>query len=277
MSLNFELLFQVFFKHEFFNSGNLDFITISPSNETKKLFKDYDLIFRSKKDSFSVFFANIFAFESINRFDILAERLEFNFTLQCNDSNVFGYTGNLPKELENKMLFFQYPNVFLKPEILHQNEYVSDKEFIDFRSSDFSYFSKPFGHLRIVLDYHMPTVNFIQFSSQSLHWRYVIRTPHLLAYENLMITNKSKTVFFDGPFSIVLPNGDAAISFVSPEPISQKQTQDLKWQLLEQFQVEKNIGKILLPALPQPNHNTISFLGDQNKIKGNLRILDIII
>ena len=277
MSLNFELLFQVFFKHEFFNSGNLETITVSPSAATKKIFKDYDLIFRCKKDSFSIFYANIFAFENITREELLAQKLEFNFTIQCNDSNVFGYTGNLPKELENKMLLFQYPNTSLKPEILHQNEYVSDKDFIDFRYFEFSYFSRPFGHLKIVLDSEMPTDNFIQFASQSLYWRYVIRTPHLLVYENLMIANKTKTIFFEGPSSIILPNGDVAISFVSPEPISQKQTQDLKWQLLEQFQIEKKSGKILLPTLPQPNHNSISFLGDKNKIKGDIRILDIII
>lgn len=277
MSLNFELLFQVYFKHEFFNSGNLETITVSPTSATQKTFKDYDLIFRSKKNCFSIYFANTFAFEHITRDKILSENLEFNFTLQCNDSKVFGYTGNLPNELENKMLFFQYPNFFNKPEILHQKEYVSEQDFIDYRSFEISYFARPFGHLKIVLDAQMPMDNFIQFTSQSLYWRYIIRTPHLLVYENLMITNKAKNVFFDGPYSIFLPNGESAISFISPEPISQKQTQELKWQLIEQYHVEKNTGKILLPSLPQPNHNSISFLGDQNKIKGNQRILDIII
>jgi hypothetical protein len=277
MSPKYESLFNVHFKHEFFDSGNLDQIVVKPTNATMKTLRDYELICRSDKGKFSIHHPTTFASESITRNNILSDNLDLDFTLQCADKHLMSYTKLLPQNIENKMFLFQYPTISNESNKLHSNNYVSEIDLIDFRDFEIPYFSKPFGHLRIKTDENTPIDNYIQFATPSLYWRYIIRTSYLLDYPGLAITNKSKTVFFDGPSPIILPNGDSALSFISPSIIPQKQFSSLTWQLIEQYQKETNYGKVVIPNLPQPNHKSISFLGEENKIKGEKRILDIIV
>jgi hypothetical protein len=99
----------------------------------------------------------------------------------------------------------------------------------------------------------------------------------LLDYNGLAIINKSKNILFSGPFPLILPNGDPALSFISPTAIPQKELSELNLQLMEQFNVESNSGKTIIPNLPHPNHKSISFIGADNNVEGQKRVLDIII
>jgi len=277
MSTQYESLFNINFKHDYFKTGSIDTIHIKPTQETVKLFRDYELVLKYKNDSFSIHFPTIFASENNTRNKVLKDNLEFNFTIECKDNYFFTYTDNLGDQIENMMFFFEYPNDANKLNYLHLLDHVSSKELVDYRKFETSYFSKPFGHLKIITDLNLPLDNIIQFRSPKFYWRYIIRTPYLLEYKNLAITNKNKTEFFEGPTKIVLPNGEPALAFISPFELKQMEFYELHYQILEEYDKESNNGKVLMPSLPHPNNKSITFLGEQNKIEGKNRILDILI
>lgn len=275
MNSNYEPLFTVDFKHDFFVNGIFIFLEVKPTSETLKIIRDYELVIRKKAGSFSIHFPTFFAGTTNSRNKVIADKLNLHFTLSCNDAHFMNYTNNLPNDIQNKMFLFQ--NVNRKNNYLHTNDFVSENDLIDFRDFEIPYFAKPFGHLKIVLDQNLPVENFIKFEAPSLYWRYIIRSPHLLDYDGLAITNKNKNIQFDGPYPVILPNGDAALSFVSPKLIPQKELSQLNWQLLEQYNADTNNGKIVIPNLQHPNHKAISFIGANYNIEGQKRVLDIII
>jgi hypothetical protein len=273
----YENLFSVYFKHGYYPSGNLEQIMIKPTSETSLIFLNYELVIKLFQGGFSVYYPTQFANELNTRNKILKDALDLNFTLFCNDQNVLSYTDNLPSIIENKMFLFTYSNELSNGNKLHADEYVSEYDFVDYRSINTPYFSKPFGHLHITTDEQLPTDNFIVFKAPDVHWRYIIRSNYLLECESLMITNKSRTIIFDGPYSILLPNGVAALSFVSPNKIPQTEMSGLQFQLMEEYDKQTNDGRVIIPNLPQPMHNVISFLGTDNILPGNPRVLDIML
>jgi hypothetical protein len=275
MSSNYAPLFTVNFKHDFFSNGIFAHLDIKPTNETLKIIRDYELVIRKNIGSFSIHYPTVFASSPNTRTNLLSDKLNLHFTLLCNDSSFMNYTSNLPNDIENKMFLFQYP--LNKGSNLHVNQLVTEIDMIDFRDFEIPYFAKPFGHLKIVLDQDLPIENFIKFAAPSLYWRYIIRSPHLLDYSGLAITNKNRNIQFDGPYPVTLPNGDPALSFVSPNIIPQKELTQLTWQLVEQFNTDGNGGKTIIPNLQHPNHKTISFIGTDYNIEGQKRVLDIII
>ena len=274
MNANYEKLFTVHFKHEFFTNDILDSIVIKPTNDTLKVFRDYELVLRNHKGSFSIHFPAVFASAPNSRNNILADNLILNFTLECTDPYLLNYTSNLPDNIENLMFFFKHTSTSSNK--LHQKDFVSESDLVDFRTFEMPYFAKPFGHLQILLDQNLPMENYIKFSAPSLYWRYIIRSPYLLDYDDLAIMNKMKDIVFDGPFPASLPNGDAALTFISPKRIPQKEISQLNWQLVEQYN-ENNPGRVVIPNLPHPNHKMISFIGEEYKIDGQKRVLDIIV
>lgn len=274
MNSNYELLFTVHFKHNFFINGIFTYLDLKPTSETVKIIRDYELVIKKSTGSISIHFPTVFASSPNTRIKLLNDKLAFHFTIDCNDPYFMNYTNNLPNDIEHKMFLFHYDN---GKNNLIKNEVVTEKDLIDFRGFEVPYFAKPFGHLKIVLDEKLPLENYISFSAPSLFWRYIIRSSHLLDYSGLAISNKSKNILFDGPFPVTLPNGDPAIAFISPSVIPQKELSELNWQLLEQFNAETNSGKTVIPNLPHPNHKTISFIGADYKIEGQKRVLEIII
>ena len=273
MNSNYELLFSVHFKHNFFVNGILNHLELKATNDTLKIIRDYELFIKKNNGSFSIHFPNLFASSPNTRNNILSDKLKLHFTIHCNDPYFMNYTDNLPNDIENKMFLFQY----LNNNKLHEKDTVSEIDLIDFRDFEIPYFAKPFGHLKIVLHEKFPIDNYIIFSAPSLYWRYIIRSPHLLDYSDLAVTNKNKNIVFDGPYPVTLPNGDPALSFISPNLIPQKELSELNWQLIEHYEAETNGGRTIIPNLPHPNHKSISFIGEHYKIEGQKRVLDIII
>ena len=113
--------------------------------------------------------------------------------------------------------------------------------------------------------------------SPSLYWRYIIYKPHLLEFEGLAIANKNKSIFFKGPQSIFLPNGNPAVVFTSPTVIQYKEHPEVNWQLLEQYKQGESLGRVIMPSLPVPKNNLVSFLGKEYVLENQNRVLEIFI
>jgi hypothetical protein len=279
MNPTYQLLFRINFYHTFFTNGKLTNVQLRPDSLTENIFKNYDLILRKEVNGIAIFYAESFADEHRTREQVLADNLLLNFKLSCNDDNIFNYTDHMPRVIEENLLFFKYPFSFksAQPGLMHSKDCVSEIDLKNNLTLEQPYFSKPFGHVQITTDQQIPEDLKIQFFAPSLFWRYIIYKSHLLEFEGLAIANKNKSIFFTGPQSIQLPNGNAAVAFTSPTAMPYKEHPDVNWQLLEQYKQGSNSGRVIIPILPVPKTNQVSFLGKQYAIENTSRVLEIFI
>ena len=279
MSSTYLLLFRINFFHTYFTNGKFTNIQLKPDQLTENIFKNYDLILRNEVNGIAIFFAEQFADERRTREQILSDHLLFNFKLTCGDANFFNYTDYMPSVIEENLFYFKYPFSFtsLQKGSMHSKECVTELDLKNNLTLQQPYFSKPFGHIDITTDENIPTDLKIQFFSPSLYWRYIIYKPHLLEFEGLAIANKNKSIFFKGPQSIFLPNGNPAVVFTSPTVIQYKEHPEVNWQLLEQYKQGESLGRVIMPSLPVPKNNLVSFLGKEYVLENQNRVLEIFI
>ncbi len=279
MSSTYLLLFRINFFHTYFTNGKFTNIQLKPDQLTENIFKNYDLILRNEANGIAIFFAEQFADERRTREQILSDHLLFNFKLNCGDANFFNYTDYMPSVIEENLFYFKYPFSFtsLQKGSMHSKECVTELDLKNNLTLQQPYFSKPFGHIDITTDENIPTDLKIQFFSPSLYWRYIIYKPHLLEFEGLAIANKNKSIFFKGPQSIFLPNGNPAVVFTSPAVIQYKEHPEVNWQLLEQYKQGESLGRVIMPSLPVPKNNLVSFLGKEYVLENQNRVLEIFI
>lgn len=279
MNSTYQLLFRINFYHTFFTNGKLTNVQLRPDSLTENIFKNYDLILRREANGIAIFYAEHFADDHRTREQVLADNLLFNFKLSCTDDNIYNYTDHMPRVIGENLLFFKYPFSFkpLQTGLMHSKEGVSELDLKNNLMLEQPYFSKPFGHIEITADQQIPVDLKIQFFAPSLFWRYVIHKSYLLEFEGLAIANKNKSIFFSGPQNIQLPNGKPAVAFISPTPMQYKEHPEINWQLLEQYTQGSNSGRVIIPILPVPKTNQVSFLGKQYSIDNTHRILEIFI
>ena len=279
MSSTYQLLFRINFFHTYFTNGKFTAIQLKPDQSTENIFKNYDLILRNEANGVGIFFAEQFADERRTREQILSDQLVFTFKLSCGDANFYNYTDYMPSVIEENLLYFKYPFSFTPSQngLMHSKECVTELDVKNNLTLDQPYFSKPFGHIDITTDVNIPKDLKIHFFSPFLYWRYIIYKSHLLEFEGLAIANKNKTIFFKGPQSILLPNGNAAVAFTSPTPLQFTEHPELNWQLLEQYKPGESLGRVIMPNLPVPKNNLVSFLGKEYAVENQQRVLEIFI
>jgi len=279
MSSTYQLLFRVNFFHSYYTNGKLTNVQLKPDLSTENIFKNYDLILRKEANGMAIFFAEQFADNTRTREQILADKLVLNFKLNLSDPNFFNYTDYMPAVIEENLFYFKYPFSFTSNQVglMHSQACVTENDLKNNSSLEQPYFSKPFGHIEITTDEAIPADLKIQFYSPSLFWRYVIYQSHLLEFEGLAVASKNKSVFFNGPQSIVLPNGNPAIAFTSPTVIEYKEHPEMNWQLLEQYKLGESNGRVVMPNLPVPKTNQISYLGKEYILENQKRVLEIFI
>ena len=279
MNPSYQLLFRINFFHTYFQNGELRNLQVKADSLSERVFINYDLIFRKEVNGIGIYYAEQFADRGRTRNEILAENLQFNFKLSCNDENILNYTDDVPLIIKDSLFYFEYPLIAKNAEsgLLHSNMYANKNDLKSNVQLEQPYFSKPFGHIKINIDQQIPTDLTVRFKAPELYWRYVIHAAHLMEFEGLAVANKNKTIFFSGPQSIQLPNGKIAIAFTSPAAIVFKEIPDITWQLLVQFKLGENLGRVMMPNLPVPKNNQVSFLGKQYAMENEKRVLEIFI
>lgn len=279
MGSNDDILFRINFLHTFFNDGKFKNFTVTPDALTKQNFLNQGLVFKSAIDGFTIYFLRHHMGNLRIREDLLRDNIQFNFKINCSDQYLLNYTDEMPLDIESGIFFFTYPisGDADQTGLLHRNEYVGASDLIDNSQFEVPYFSKPFGHIRITADEGLPQKLKIQFNSPTLYWRYIIRTTELMDYKGLAISNKKKTIFFIGPQSIILPNGENAFAFTSPSPLIFEEIPEMVWQLLEQYEEGRDSERVIISALPIPQKQHISYLGKELSDFSANRILEIFV
>jgi hypothetical protein len=279
MNSTYQLLFRINFYHSYFTNGKFTNFQVKPDQLTENIFKNYDLILRREVNGIAIFFAEQFADNARSRDQILSDNLVLNFKISLSDANFFNYTDFMPSVIEDNLFHFKYPFSFTFQQLglMHSEACATEKDLKNNLTLEHPYFSKPFGHIEITTDVNIPTDLKIQFFSPSLFWRYIIYKSHLLEFEGLAVANKNKSIFFSGPQTIILPNGNSAIAFTSPTAFQYKEHPEVNWQLLEQYKQGESLGRVVMPSLPVPKNNQVSFLGKEYNIENQMRVLEIFI
>lgn len=258
MNSTFKVLFKVLFKHNYFSDKKLNCIDVTPSSETKLIFRNYGLQLNSFYGGFNIVYEEKFSNEKREKNDI---NVTLRFILTLKDTDFYNYTSEFTQDIVNNICYFH--NISEKRssfsmEVLHTNEYVSERDIIKNDKFDQNFFTKPFGVLDILFEENSPNEFTINFQEKSTFWRYIIVGEHFL---NL---NEPAVIFgkevFVGPEKIVLPNNREALTFESLAPISLFQVQKNNHQLVENYTSTSSKYKVILKALPSPDIKNITAL-----------------
>ena len=216
MNFKYDILFTVNFRHAYFKGGNFNGLNVVPLSETTLVMRNYGLIFKSFPDHFTVMYDTEFAGTARSREMILQEDITMNFRLNLTDFALYNYTGNLPSAINNAIFYFS--NVAedgsFKKGTLHQEDFVSTKDFIDAAATKDRYFSLPFGHVDLRFHQQLEKNMEIKFAARSVYWQYILLAGHMKDLNAPAIFNKSTRRVFKGPEIVYLPENRTGIAFV---------------------------------------------------------------
>lgn len=271
MNIEFDILFTLQLKHNYFADGKLKKVAIDITPGTKIKLNNNGLLFKPFNDGFRILYDKNFAGQKRTREMALDGITVLRFHLTLNDSDFFNYTGGISKEIISNLFYFHNipgtsPQSFSST-VLHEEELVTDSNLVsESRFTDLP-LNKPFGVLDVRLNEDLSPLLTIHFGEKKTYWRYVIAGNHLLNLKSPAILGEE--VNFVGPERIVLPDAREAITFESPAPISLKQSYNQLFRLVENYNKEDSKYKIILKSLPVPDIRTISALPKEESIKEN--------
>jgi hypothetical protein len=269
MNFGFEKLFQVNFRHSYFNNGTPNCFKVSPTKETNLILLNNSLLFKEKETGFIIAFeshnnSNVRSRDSIMKLDEILK-----FTVSLNDPFFFNYTEVVAGNLSNSV--FHFHNFDDNKSLLHTLDFAESNDLVDKETVASEMFIKPFAIIQIQLSKVNTEEYFIQYKEKSSYWRYLFVSEHLKTISVPAVLNSE--VQFSEPSELVLPNGKIAIAFESLEPIPLKQRSSRQFQLVENFDRLTSKGKTVIKHLPHPDVNIISKLSSG----GNKEYSEIII
>ena len=279
MNFKYDILFSVNFRHTYFKGEKFNGINAVPLGETHVFIRRYGLVFKSFADHFTVMYDTEFAGSPRSRGDVLKEDIKLSFRLNLSDFALYNYTGGLPTVINNS--FFYFTNTLdgggFKSNLLHHDAFANTKDFIELSESGEQYFSKPFGHLDIVLHPGLEKNMEIKFAAKSVYWQYILVSEHMKDLNTPAVFNKSTRRIFIGPETIQLPDDRTGLAFISEEPIVLNNEPNRSFQLVENYEAGNDKHKIIMDVLPNPDINIISQnFSAQNK-NGEKSLITIIL
>jgi hypothetical protein len=228
--------------------------------------KNNGLLFKPFKDGFRILYESKLGDVYNDRNNITNSETILRFHVKLNDSDFYSYTSDFSKDINVNCCYFHNivditPSPFSNSH-LHAEEFISEKDVVNYTTLLEMQHPKPFGVLDVKLYENLPKEFSINFSEKKTIWRYIIVSEHLKSLNNPAILSNS-TVFV-GPKTILLPNNQEAISFESPEEFGVLQTNKTAFQLVEDYDTETLSYKIVLKVLPNPDVKKISLIASKN-------------
>jgi hypothetical protein len=261
MNFSHKELVRINFRHSYFLDGIPNCFSVKPTIETERFFLNNNLLFKNKNSHF------IIAYESFNNGiertmeDVLELNAILRFTITLTDSLFFNYTSISTSDISNSIFHFHNFNED-KRQFLHSDENVLLKDLVSVSNFDFNFFIKPFALIELQLNNIHSKEYIINFKEKQTHWRYLIVSEHLKDLSEPAVIGPTA---FNGPIEIILPDSKTALSFESTIPIGIKQRSEQSFQLVENYNLSSNKGKIVIKNLPQPNVNNISKIRDEGQ------------
>lgn len=270
MQQQYEIAFSIFFRHEFFLSGDLKCLTVKPSGKTADILKRAGAIMHVFQNGVHVLYESYIAGRKRSRTEFLEEGWTLTFLLENTDPNFFNYTSAFDMDLICN--YFHFENDASSPAsdkgLLHKDRFAGQDDIRSIYDIASEYFIKPFGMVRILVHKEMENSFEIAFAGISTYWCYVLTQDYLQELVSPAIIHKETKQAFSGPEPIQLPNDKTAMAFFSQEPIPVREYQKACYQLVENYNALTQRFKVVLPSLPYPNRNYISKLKSVSDSKG---------
>jgi hypothetical protein len=259
MNINYEILTEVRFEHEYFSSMFSAF-NVCPSEDSRKKLRDFGMEFREQYGRFFIFFDVFHGGEKRSREAVLSKALCLVFTLELTDLMFFNYTAVLSMNVQQSVFYFS--NRIVGKQALHRQELVSDKDVYAYPLTFFREdgMVKPFGKIVLKIAPGLLDVYLIRFEAMATYWRYILVSDYLKAIKNPVVLDQQTQVIFKGPNPIELPSGLTGVAFVSPEPIKLSSKTAARYQLLENSEDNPEKRRVIVRALQNPNPVYISSL-----------------
>jgi hypothetical protein len=271
MASSFHILTGVTITHGYFPNEIPTGFSFTPDDATRHLLLRLGLVFRSADNKASVFYDAQFAGSPRTREDVLLNEETLVFNLSNSDASFLNYTGNIETGNISKSLFL-FSNLDIKGEkrgTLTKDEFVSVDDIIPVDQMEETFFSKPFGQLRIRLHKDLTTSLQVKFQAKSTYWRYILTSEHLKTLVNPAVVHKETRQAFIGPENFVLPDERDAIVFRSATPVQMTALPNKSFQLLENYEPASGRGRVIIGIMPNPNNSAISHLPEAGGEKLN--------
>lgn len=270
MASNFIPLTTITITHGYFAGNIPTVLALEPDDATRHDMLRLGLMSRIQGNRLVIFYDAVFAGTPRSREQVLANDLRLVFTMQCTDPNFFGYT-SVPdlKPLSNYLFLFTNQPIGSQTirDTLQANPYAGAEELVALGDLDQTFFSKPFGQVRVHLHAGLSDQLQISFGVNETYWRYVLTSPHLKELISPAIIHAETREAFIGPENLVLPDNREALVFRSVAPIPITAVPNKNLQLVEHFEPETGKGRIVIGVMPNPSPGSYSMLGLQEEGK----------
>ena len=272
MNSRFDHLFSVQFTHDY-TGGEYQAFSCSPVPETLRDLQRMGLVFKSRRDGFSVAYDTIFAGGKREKASLLKEELMFVLNITNTDSAFYTYTDGLngdPGKIPGRSLFCftNEPSEGERPrKQLHEEAYVSQQDIVMLENYPETFFVKPFGQFRIRMHEEMADQFVVRFAAKSTHWRYLLVSEHLKELDSPAVINKDTGEVFIGPEMITLPDQRTAIAFRSAQPIILTSKPNRSFQLVANYDEATGRYRVVKNVLPNPLPGAISSIGSNDHVK----------
>jgi hypothetical protein len=281
MTLEFDILFTVSFRHAYFSSARLECLTVAPDAATGQALKNHGLLFKPFKNSFQVFYDTALAGRKRKRAELLEGKLQLRFILSLNDPHFYNYTEIVTNNLKEVVFYFNNSstrNAAGKPyDLLHDHEFVTEKDLVTPEAIGENFFVKPFGVLDIQVSPALKLEYSIHFNKKTSYWRYIVVGDHLKGLNNPAILNMNDQAVFNSPEKIELPDRREALLFTSLAPISLAEIPGELFQLVENYDFGAGRHKVVKKALPVPDIRSVSSGSGKNKTEQKTNYSEIFI
>jgi hypothetical protein len=278
MSLKYEILTTVTFRHTYFNNNSYAGFTIVPDASTLHHLRRLSILFKPTPNGCNLLF-EVDSNHPRTREEVLKEAVTFGFSIHNNDPDFVNYTEGLPGNIEKAVLFFRNNTaetaVISDNGLLHENPFFSVKDILQNKSPDKNnihdkeFFSKPFAWMEIRLHKGLEKSLQVNFKGKETLWRYIINSEHLQELAEPAVIHKDTKEAFKGPVWIVLPDGKKRMAFESNKLIPLCSKPEKVFQLVENFQPGSAKYKVVLGMLPNPNVKLISLIRSEDITQEN--------
>lgn len=263
MHIKYEILTNILFRHKYFSHQRLECLSVQPSKSTEQLLLNNGLVFKSFKDGFALFYESFSNGDAQTKQSLQMRNITLRFYVTLSESSFFNYT-EIGK-MDISTTFYHFHNMFERkdsfaPNLLHQEEFVSEADSISEEEHGEQYFRKPFALVDININNEILDEYVISFKEKQTYWRYILMSEHLKELHQPAILGEQ--AIFNGPIKKVLPNKSEVLSFESNKPISLNQVPLKHFKLVENYENESSLYKTVIRLLPTPNTNSISSIKD---------------
>ncbi len=269
MRYAFDTLMKVQFNHSYFADNVFNSLSINVGNKTMEVINNMGLLVKVFKGGFYILYDQNFTGKHRTREDVLNENLKFEFTLTLKDPHFYNYTANLPAQINNAIFYFnnslKIPSASPNTNLLHNGEFVSEKDVYKLWYFKERFFNKPFAKLDLTLNSQLGTNYYINFKSKATYWRYIMMSDYLQQLNNPAIISTDNNDIFGKPLKINLPDDREVNAFVSSVALDLSQYASNTFQLVENYETGSSKYRVVIRALPIPDIHHLSGIAQNNK------------